>query len=432
MITELVKSARLRRVQWIAVAFLTAAGIINYVDRSALSIANSSIREEMGLSPSQMGLLLSAFSLAYAFAQLPTGALLDKLGSRIMLGAGMFFWSVAQVFCGAVQNFSHFIVARAVLGIGEAPQFPAGAKVVSEWFNVGERGKPTGMIVASSCIGPCIAPPLLTVLMLNFGWRWMFIGTGILGIIVAVGWYLIYRNRSEVKLTAAEEAFIDEGQEKQPAESMTASEWKSLFTHRTTWGIIFGFMGVIYMVWLYLTWLPSYLEHARGFTVEKTGWVVAIPYLFGTAGMLCAGGVVDFLVKRGLPVISSRKWPVCTGLLGGAIFTIPAAYTPNATMAVVYICLAMFFINLASAASWTMISVVVPKRQVGSLGSIMNFGGYFAGSFAPIVTGFMVERTDSYVNALLAAAVISIVAALAFFLLVQKDIRVQHTSKVMA
>jgi MFS family permease len=424
------KSARLRRVQWVAVSFLTVAGIINYVDRSTLSIANTAIREEMGLSPGEMGLLLSAFSLAYAFAQLPTGALLDKLGSRIMLGAGMFAWSVAQVFCGMVNNFSQFIVARAVLGIGEAPQFPAGAKVVSEWFNLKERGRPTGMIVASSCIGPCIAPPLLTAMMLAFGWRWMFVITGILGAIVAIGWYMIYRNRSEVSLSPQEESFIDNGSERQSSESMTASEWKSLFTHRTTWGIIFGFMGVIYMVWLYLTWLPSYLEHARGFTVEKTGWVVAIPYLFGTAGMLSAGQVVDMLVKRGLSVISSRKWPICTGLLGGALFTIPAAYTPNATMAVVYICAAMFFINLASAASWTMISVVVPKRQVGSLGSIMNFGGYFAGSFAPVVTGFMVERTDSYVNALLAAAIISAIAALAFSLLVKNDMKDQQTSRV--
>ncbi len=315
-----------------------------------------------------------------------------------MLGAGMFFWSVAQVVCCMVNNFSQFIVARAVLEVGEAPQFPVGAKVVSEWYNVGERGKPTGII----------------------------------GIIVAAGWYMIYRNRSEVALTPEEEAFIDEGSEKQSAESMTASEWKSLFTHRTTWGIIFGFMGVIYMVWLYLTWLPSYLEHARGFTVERTGWVVAISYLFGTAGMLCAGQVVDALVKRGLPVISSRKWPVCIGLLGGALFTIPAAYTPNATMAVAYICLAMFFINLASAASWTMISVVVPKRQVGSLGNIMNFGDDSAGLLAPIVTGFMVERTDSYVNALLAAAVVSILAALAFFILVKNDMKGRETSKVMA
>src|SRR3954451_10633810 len=158
------KTSRLRYIQWIAVAFLTVAGIINYLDRSALSIANTAIREEMGLTPTEMGLLLSAFLLAYAFSQLPVGAMLDRFGARIMLSAGMFFWSLAQVVCGLVNNLSQFLVARAVLGVGEAPQYPAAAKVVSEWFNVRERGTPTGIIIASSCIGPCIAPPILTIM----------------------------------------------------------------------------------------------------------------------------------------------------------------------------------------------------------------------------------------------------------------------------
>ncbi|MFE1599060.1 MFS transporter [Methylobacterium sp. ID0610] len=421
------KSPRLRRIQWVAVAFLTAAGIINYVDRSALSIANTAIREEMSLSPAQMGWLLSAFSLAYAFSQLPVGALLDRFGSRIMLGAGMFFWSLAQLVSGFVTSFQQFVVARAVLGLGEAPQFPAGAKTVSEWFSVRERGTPTGIFVASSCIGPCIAPPLLTALMLLFGWRWMFVLTGLAGIIVAVGWYLVYRNRGEVALDPAEIAHLDEGATPGDTRSMTFAEWRGLFAHATTWGMILGFMGVIYMVWLYLTWLPSYLEHERGLSVARTGWVVAIPYIFGTLGMLCAGQVADRLLARGLSIVNSRKWPVCIGLLGGAAFTVPAAYTPSVTLAVVYICLAMFFINLASAAAWTMVSVAVPKRQVASLGSIQNFGGYFAGSFAPVITGYIVEATGSYVNALLAAALVAVVAAAAYLLLVRKPLEGSET-----
>lgn len=417
------KTPRLRRIQWVAVAFLTVAGIINYLDRSALSIANTAIRGEMGLSPAQMGWLLSAFSLAYAFSQLPVGALLDKIGARIMLGAGMFFWSLAQFVSGFVTSFQQFVFMRVVLGLGEAPQFPAGAKTVSEWFNVRERGMPTGIFVASSCIGPCIAPPFLTMLMLGLGWRWMFMLTGVFGIIVAIGWYLIHRNRNEVALEAAEIAHLDEGAEPEAASGgMSFAEWSALFSHRTTWGIILGFMGVIYMVWLYLTWLPAYLEHERGLSVARTGWVVAIPYIFGTLGMLCAGQTSDRLLARGASIVNSRKWPVCVGLLGGAVFTVPAAFTSSVTMAVVYICLAMFFINMASGAAWMMVSVAVPKRKVASLGSIQNFGGYFAGSFAPVVTGYIVENTGSYVNALLAAAVVAVLAAAAYILLVTKPL----------
>src|SRR4051812_10697349 len=146
---------------------------------------------------------------------------------------------------------------------------------------------------------------------------------------------------------------------------------------------------------------------------------VAIPYVFGTIGMLCAGQVADRLLRHGLSLVASRKWPVCVGLLGGALFTVPAAYTPSVTMAVAYISLAMFFINMASAGAWTMVTVIVPQRQVASLGSMQNFGGYFAGSLAPVITGWIVQTTHSYVNALLASAVVAVVAAVAYIVLVR-------------
>src|SRR5580692_3000812 len=203
-----VKSTRLKRIQVVAVVFLTVAGIINYLDRSTLSIANHLVSQELHLSASQMGLLLSAFSLSYAFAQLPVGALLDRFGSRVMLGLGMLVWSIAQVAGGFIQTLNHFLLARVVLGVAEAPLFPAGAKVVNEWFAVRERGAPTGTFISSSTIAPMIAPPLLTVLMLSFGWRTMFVIMGVLGILVALGWYMVYRNRDEVALTEDETSHL--------------------------------------------------------------------------------------------------------------------------------------------------------------------------------------------------------------------------------
>jgi len=423
MPAPLAKSAKLRRIQWMAVTFLTVAGFVNYIDRSALSIANSSIREEMALTPTEMGLLLSAFSLAYAFSQLPVGALIDRLGNRLVLGAGICFWSVAQLMCGMVNSFSQFMLARTVLGIGESPLFPAGAKVVSEWFTVRERGGPTGMFIASSCIAPCLAPPLLTAIMLAFGWRWMFVFTGIAGLLVGIGWYACYRNRNESSLQQSDVQHLAQHEElEQSSAKMTWREWRRLFAHRTTWGMLLGFAGVIYMVWLYLTWLPSYLEHDRGLSVAHAGWVVAIPYVFGALGMISAGQIADYLSRRNLPVITSRKWTVCIGLLGGALATVPAAYTPDLVWAMVLISIAMFFINLASAACWTMVSVIAPKRKVASVGSIQNFGGYLGGSFAPIITGWVVQTTGTYEGALVASGVIAVLGALAYALLVKEPI----------
>lgn len=310
-----------------------------------------------------------------------------------------------------------------MLGIGEAPQFPAGAKVVSEWFAKHERGGPTGLFVASSTIAPMIAPPLLTALMLAFGWRTMFIIMGALGIAVSIGWYLVYRNRNEIALTHAELSYLSSGEADDAQERrMTMAEWRGLFAHKTTWGMIFGYMGVIYMVWLYLTWLPAYLEHERHLSIATTGWLVSIPYVFGTIGMIGAGYFADWLMRRGVKPVTSRKWPICLGLLGAAAFTVPAAYTPSTALAITYISLAMFFVNFASGGGWALVSVAAPRRMVGSLSSLQNFGGYFGGSFAPLVTGIVVDQTHSFVNALLISAALAVVAAFIYLLVVREPI----------
>ena len=415
-----VKSPKLRRIQAAALVLLVISGLVNYLDRSTLSIANHSITTEMGLSASQMGLLLSAFSLPYAFAQLPMGALLDKFGARVMLGLGMLIWSVAQLAGGFVQSLQQFFGARMLLGIGEAPQFPAGAKVFSEWYAIGERGRPTGIFVASSTIAPALAPPLLTALMLAFGWRAMFVIMGVLGIATAIGWYLTYRDRRD---EPSEIEFLEGSSDSPEERKMTSAEWRGLFAQRTTWGMIFGFMGVIYMVWLYLTWLPAYLEQERGLTLAKAGWVVAIPYLAGTLGQLSSGVVADRLLARGMTPIASRKWPICIGLLFAAVFTVPAAFTPNLTLAVTYISLAMYFVNLASGGAWALVSVAAPRRLVASLGSLQNFGGYLGGSMAPIITGVIVDTTHSFVNALLISAGVALAGALIYAFIVRDPIR---------
>lgn len=143
-----------RKYQVITVSLLLVIGIINYVDRSALSIANTSIQRDMGITPSQMGILLSAFSLAYAFSQLPLGMIIDRLGSKIALGASLLGWSVAQAAFGMVNSFAGFMGLRVLLGIGEAPMFPSAAKALSEWFDANERGTPTGVVWSSTCLGP--------------------------------------------------------------------------------------------------------------------------------------------------------------------------------------------------------------------------------------------------------------------------------------
>jgi sugar phosphate permease len=196
--TDILVSPRIKRIQRTALALLLLSGIVNYIDRATLAVANPLIREDLGLSIVDMGLLLSAFLWAYAFAQLPAGALADRLGPRLMLPMSLGLWSIAQALGGVVNSFTQFFAARVLLGVGEAPQFPTSARVVRDWFNEKERGLATGIWNCSSTLGTAISAPLLTFLMLTFSWRWMFAIMGICGIIVAVAFFVVHRDPDQV------------------------------------------------------------------------------------------------------------------------------------------------------------------------------------------------------------------------------------------
>lgn len=289
------------------------AAVINYLDRSSLSVANLTIREELGLSATEIGALLSVFSLAYGIAQLPCGPLLDRKGPRLMLGLGMFFWSLFQAMSGMVHSFTQFVLVRIGMGIGEAPMNPCGVKVINDWFNIKERGRPMGFFNAASTIGVAVSPPILAAMMLVMGWRGMFITIGVLGIFLAIGWYMLYRNREHVELTAVEQAYLNAGSVNARRDPLSFAEWRSLFRNRTMWGMMLGFSGINYTAWLYLAWLPGYLQTAYNLDLKSTGLMAAIPFLFGAAGMLVNGYVTDWLVKGGMAPIKSRKSALLPG-----------------------------------------------------------------------------------------------------------------------
>ena len=399
----------------LTIFFLFLIGVVNYLDRSALSIANTTIQKDLAISPMQMGVMLSAFSVAYAFSQLPLGALIDKLGSKLALGGSLVVWSVAQAAFGLFSNYGHLVGLRVLLGIGEAPVFPSAAKALSEWFDTQERGTATGWVWSSTCIGPCLAPPLLTVFMVHLGWRGMFILTGVMGLLLAVCWFKFYKSKAQYMAETGRAEPVPVQQVKAPK-----VRWTSLFKDRNTWGAFLGFMGVIYMIWLNLTWLPGYFEREHGLDLYRTAWVVSLAYLFGALGTIVAGKCCDRLVARGMRVLASRKLMVILGLLGGALFTLIVAFTTNVVACVILLCLTMFFINISSATAWMIVNTIVPSERVASFGSIQNFGGYLAGSIAPILTGFSVQQSGSFSSAFVISAVVAACSAFAYFALLKE------------
>lgn len=399
----------------LTIFFLFLIGVVNYLDRSALSIANTTIQKDLAISPMQMGVMLSAFSIAYAFSQLPLGALIDKLGSKLALGGSLVVWSVAQAAFGLFSSYGHLVGLRVLLGIGEAPVFPSAAKALSEWFDTQERGTATGWVWSSTCIGPCLAPPLLTLFMVHLGWRGMFILTGVMGLLLAVCWFKFYKSKAQYMAETGRAEPVPVQQVKAPK-----VRWTSLFKDRNTWGAFLGFMGVIYMIWLNLTWLPGYFEREHGLDLYRTAWVVSLAYLFGALGTIVAGKCCDRLVARGMRVLASRKLMVILGLLGGALFTLIVAFTTNVVACVILLCLTMFFINISSATAWMIVNTIVPSERVASFGSIQNFGGYLAGSIAPILTGFSVQQSGSFSSAFVISAVVAACSAFAYFALLKE------------
>ena len=419
-------SPRIKSIQRWALSLLVLSGVINYVDRATLSVANLFIQHDLHISVSSMGVLLSAFLWAYAFAQLPVGGLIDRLGPRLLLGLGMFLWSLAQVLGGVVGSFHEFILARVLLGIGEAPQFPSGARVVRDWFNIRSRGTASGIFNCASSLGSFVAVPILTFLMLSFNWRWMFIIMGVVGIIFALIWWMTHRDPLQVPLTGAEQAYLTEGDETGHAQRATWADWKSLFAYRTTWGLMAGYFGTIYALWIFTAWLPFYLEHDRHMSVSKTGLLASIPFFWGVVGGLLGGWIVDFLVRRGVSPMGSRKYPMLVGLVGMAVFTALAAVAPSNTLALVCISCVLFLSYICSSTAWAMAAVAAPSNCTASLGAIQNFGGYLGGALAPLLTGIIVQRSGGFAPALYVGAAIAVVAAVLYAVLVERPITLRR------
>src|ERR1700691_1329805 len=226
-------SRQLRRMQWIAIGLVTAAIALNYLDRSTLAIGNLKIRQEFGISATAIGALGSAWALTYGIAQLPSGYLLDRIGPKVLVGAAMILWSLCQAAGGIASTYFLLMLSRVGLGATEAPCFPSATRSVSDWFDVKDRGTPSGVYTSGAYIGPTIAPPILTAVMLAFDWRVMFIVMGLAGIVAAGIWFLVYRDPRKQVLLPQDEAYLRSNREAKS--SVTPRQWASLFRFRARW-----------------------------------------------------------------------------------------------------------------------------------------------------------------------------------------------------
>jgi MFS family permease len=341
--------------------------------------------------------LQSFWSITYACFQIPVGFMLDRLGPRYLVGLALVAWSAAQAAGGLASSYTQLMWARVALGASESPAFPGAVRVTSDWFHVKERGKPTGVYNSGGSIGPAIAPPLLTALMLGFGWRTMFVTMGVAGLVGSLVWFLVYRDPAKTVLAPEDEAYLAENR---AAEAPVAlRNWGRLFKFRSMWGLMGGAFCTGYAVWMYQTWLPEYLEMQQHISIARTGFLAMIPLIFSVLGAW-GGRLGDGPAGWGWD--GARRQPAVAGDPGAVAVGAVHGHRDDGsgTEAVIWISAAMFFLSLGIAGKWTLITAVAPQSYCTSVASIQNFGGYIGGTVSPLVTGIVVDLTGSFVIAL--------------------------------
>ncbi|WP_138413426.1 MFS transporter [Sinomonas gamaensis] len=410
------------RIRWVFVALLVIGGVVNYLDRSNLSIANTTIAKEFSLNPVQMGLLLSAFSWPYAIANLPAGYLVDRFGPKKTFAWAAGLWSLVSAVSAAANTFGLLYAARVALGVVESPFFTASLKVTDRWFNRTERALPVSIVNTGSQIANAIAPPLLTFLLITMSWRGMFVFIAALGLIIVLVWLRLYRDPS-----FQEQLRIKGAAEEEPADAKVKQVgWGELFRHANTYFMILGAFGIFYTVWVYLTWLPSYLQTARGFSLSQSGWLAALPFLCGVFGVLVGGYISNRLVRRGVNTVLARKVPIVGGAVLAAAAVLPVAYVDNSALAITLLSVGYFAAQVPIGCLWTLAADIARPNQVASLGAIQNFGGFLGAAVAPVVTGAILAGTGgNYTLVFVIGGVLLLVGAVAYGVFVKDRSAVQ-------
>ncbi|AXK61576.1 MFS transporter [Burkholderia sp. IDO3] len=406
--------------------------VINYLDRSNLSIAAPALFKELNIDPVRAGLVFSAFGWTYALMQIPGGWLVDKVSPRVLYAGALALWSAATLLLGFAGSFVGLIVLRLAVGALEAPAYPINNRVVTTWFPTRERASAIGGYTSGQFVGLAFLTPVLAWLQVHLGWHMVFVATGIVGIAWAAIWYAVYREpRAFPGVNAAEIALIRDGgglvdlEDRIAARSeRTPSTWRDLgvvLGRRKLWGIYLGQFALNSTLWFFLTWFPTYLVKYRGMDFIKSGFLASLPFLAAFVGVLCSGLLSDWLMRRGASQGFARKLPIISGLLISTCI-IGANYVSSTGWVIAFMTIA-FFGNGFASITWSLVSGLAPARLLGLTGGMFNLIGNLSAIATPIVIGLLVDGAD-FSRAITYIAAMALAGSLSYGLLVGKVERI--------
>ena len=376
------------------IAWLLGLGVlVNYFDRVNLSVSHESLIAAFGISNIAFGYLSSAYNWTYALCQLPVGVLLDKFGVRRVGRISTFVWSLASFCASVAPGIPSLFAARLLLGVGEAPTFPANAKAIGLWFPARKRGFATAIFDSAAKFSSVLGVPLLGIILLKVGWRWSFALTGAISLLYFLLFWKVYRDpEDDASLSAADRQFIEAESRGDDARNTSTGEPESLgylLGQRKALGLAIGFGSYNYVFYLLLAWLPSYLTLALHIDAYHSFLYTSLPWLVATFGDLAVGGwLVDSLIRRGYNASRVRQ----VILIGGTTFglgILGAANTHNATQALIWISVSIGGLSAAAPVGWSVPALIASRNNVGRVCGIMNFSNQLSGIAASTITGYL-------------------------------------------
>jgi ACS family D-galactonate transporter-like MFS transporter len=419
-------AARRTRARFFILALLTLGTLINYLDRTVMSVAAPFMTKELGLSAVAMGIVFSAFSWTYAAAQIPGGILLDRLGVRLTYFLSVTIWSTFTLLQGLTTNLATLIACRMGLGVAEAPAFPTNSRVLGTWFPQAERATATGVYSIGQYFGLAFLSPLLFWIATSFGWRALLIIVGAAGILFGLVWYAFYRDPHESRANQAELHYITAGGGV-PSSSGVRFEWRHiafLMRQRQILGASIGQFASNSTLVFFLTWFPTYLAQERGMGWIKVGFFTVLPFIAACVGVMTGGLCSDLLLRRGSSANVARKLPIIAGLLLASTIVI-ANFVSGDTLVIIVMSVAFFGQGMCNL-GWTLLTDVAPKELMGLSAGVFNLCANLAGIVTPLVVGVVVGVYGSFAWALTYIGIVALLGVFSYVFIVGDVRRVEY------
>jgi ACS family glucarate transporter-like MFS transporter len=432
------------RTRWFIVFMLFIVTALNYADRATLSIAGTDMANQLSLDSVMMGYVFSAFAWSYVAGQIPGGWLLDRFGSKRVYFWSIFLWSFFTLLQGFLGLFGSAGTAvmilfglRFLVGLAEAPSFPANSRIVASWFPSHERGIAAATFNSAQYFATVLFAPIMGYITYTFGWEYVFYFMGALGIIVAFAWLkAIYSPKEHPRMNKAELDYIEEGgalinmdQVETKTEKKKGINWnniKQLLSNRMLLGVYLGQYCITTLTYFFLTWFPVYLVQERGMTILEVGFIASLPAVCGFFGGILGGWFSDFLIRKGFSLTVARKTPIVIGMM--LSMSLVAANYVEAEWVVIFVMALAFFGKGFGALGWAVVADTSPKEMSGVSGGLFNTFGNIAGITTPIIIGYIIATTGSFNGALVFVGANALVAICSYLFLVGEIKRVEFKS----